>query len=103
MEVRIAGLALQSFLCLEPFADVGVDALQPTLELLQPLLGELFGRGGAQVLAAVGDGDPVLDQPIPDQLELGTSTPPVTRRPPPTRHPGITIHQPPPAPNPGPI
>ena len=48
------GLALQSLLCPEPFADLGVDALQPALDLLQPLLVELLGHGGAQVLAAVG-------------------------------------------------
>ena len=56
------GLALQSLLCPEPFPDLGVNALQLALDLLQPLLVELLGHGGAQVLAAVGDGDPVPDQ-----------------------------------------
>ena len=65
------GLALQSLLCPEPFPDLGVNALQLALDLLQPLLVELLGHGGAQVLAAVGDGDPVRDQRIADQLEFG--------------------------------
>ncbi len=65
------GLALESLLCLEPFTDLGVDALQLALDLLQPLLVELLGHGGAQVFAAVGGGDPVLDQRIADQLEFG--------------------------------
>ena len=65
------GLALQGLLFPEPFPDLGVDALQLALDLPQPLLVELLGHGGAEVLAAVGDGDPVLDQRIADQLEFG--------------------------------
>ena len=37
----------------------------------KPLLVEPLGHGGAQVLAAVGDGGPVPDQRIADKLEIG--------------------------------
>ena len=58
--------ALESLFCLETILDLGVDAFQLVLDLLQPFLVELLGHGGAHVLAAVGDRDPILDRLIVD-------------------------------------
>ena len=65
------GPALQGLLRLEPLPDLGVDDLQLALDLPQPLLVEPLAHGSAQVLAAIGGGDPVLQQRVADLLEFG--------------------------------
>ena len=74
------GLALQSLLGLGLFADLGGNAFQPALDVVQPLLVELLGHGSPQVFAAIGAGDPVLDRCIAGQLEFGQVAQPLGLR-----------------------
>ena len=80
MEVRISARALQGLLLPDPPPDLGVDELQLTVDLPQPLLVEPLAHGSAQVLATVDGGNPVLAQRVPDLLELGEVALPLRSR-----------------------